>query len=268
MNDLRGYNSSTKLWDVFTGNIIIANYGSQGAIDNDDSSAYYQALANVLAYGQMGMKSDFGGHDNYHVGNVYAYVGVGGYESEFHPHAYDGHENNFSSNYVVQTGDSFNGYNPEYIFGQTCNTTGPLVWKCFQGFVGAGGDVLPPGESAIADAKALCLATPRCIAITYEGDNSTASANVYYKNGAAIGASDAWVSWALPRETGIDVVHDNRVFTKDATVQECGMNLSAWQALSPFNDPGTTVAPFPADADLVAECERVIGLTTDLRRGA
>ena len=29
-------------------------------IDNDDSSGFYQALGNVLAYGQMGMKSDFG----------------------------------------------------------------------------------------------------------------------------------------------------------------------------------------------------------------
>jgi hypothetical protein len=60
VNDLRGFTSSTKLFDVLTGNIMIANYGSQGAIDNDDSSGFYQALGNVLAYGQMGMKSDFG----------------------------------------------------------------------------------------------------------------------------------------------------------------------------------------------------------------
>ena len=57
-NDLRGFNSSAKLFDVFSGNLMIANYGSQGAIDNDDSSGYYRALGNVFAYGQMGMKSN------------------------------------------------------------------------------------------------------------------------------------------------------------------------------------------------------------------
>jgi len=198
---------------------------------------------------------------------VYPYVGIGGYESEFHPHAYDGHENNFTHNYVVQTDQSFNGENKVYIFGQTCNTSGPLVYTWHQGFVGAGGDILPPRTMDVAAAKALCLASAQCVAITYEGDNSTQSANVYFKNGASIGASDAWVSWSLPRVTGIDVVHDNRVFTPDGTVQECGYNLSDWQALSPYNDPGTTVAAFPPDEELLAECERVIGLTVDLRGG-
>ena len=246
---------------------MLANYGSQGAIDNDDSSGYYQALGNVLAYGQMGMKSDFGGHDNYHVGNVYAYVGVGGYISEFAPHSWNLHENNFSSNYVVQTGQSFNGFNAGYIFGQTCNETAPLAFQWRQGFIGAGGDVIPPGMYDVGVARAMCLNMTDCLGITYTGNNATTSANVYFKNNNNIGADDSWVSWVLQRVTGIDVVHDNRVFTKDGTVLECGLNLSDWQALSPFNDPGSSVAPFPADADLVAECERVIGLTVDLHAG-
>lgn len=49
-NDLRGYRSTTKLDDVFDGNFIIANYGSMAAIDNDDTSAHYEARNNVFAY--------------------------------------------------------------------------------------------------------------------------------------------------------------------------------------------------------------------------
>ena len=210
---------------------------------------------------------DFGGHDNYHIGNVYAYVGVGGYESEFHPHAYDGHENNFSSNYVVQTGTSFNGFNPTYIFGQTCNSSAPLAFEWRQGFIGAGGDVLPPATFDVAAARALCLSMTNCSGITYSGDNSTTTANVYFKDNNNIGDSASWVSWILPRVTGIDIVHDNQVFTKDGTIQECGMDLSAWQALSPFNDPGSSVAPFPPDAALLAACERVVGAAVDLGSG-
>jgi hypothetical protein len=55
-------------------NFVIANYNSEGAIDTDDGSAYYQVYENFFAYGANGLKSDFGGHDNRHHSNIYAYV--------------------------------------------------------------------------------------------------------------------------------------------------------------------------------------------------
>lgn len=49
-------------------------YASQEAIDTDDGSAYYNTHDNFFVYATNGLKSDFGGHDNYHNDNVYAFV--------------------------------------------------------------------------------------------------------------------------------------------------------------------------------------------------
>ena len=46
---------------------------SQEAIDNDDGSSFYHTHHNYFVYGDAGLKSDFGGHDNYHQSNIYAY---------------------------------------------------------------------------------------------------------------------------------------------------------------------------------------------------
>jgi hypothetical protein len=257
INDIRGYNSSQKLDDVISRNIIIGNYFSQGAIDNDDSSAYYIASGNVLAYGEMGQKSDFGGHDNVHIGNVYAYVGVGGYYSEFHPHAYNDHENAFINNHVIQTGQPFG---PIYIFGQTCNFTDPLRYLWNQGFIGQGGDVLPPGEYDIETALSICYNMTTCNGITFSGSNSTTRGNVYFKDTSAVIEDASWVSWTLNRITGVDIVKNNTIYTKDGTIQECGMNLSDWQNKSEWNDPGTTVQVFPSDEELLQICKDVLGM--------
>ena len=56
-------------------NFIFANYYSFSAVDTDDGSAYYEVANNFFAYGQHGLKSDFGGHDLVYSGNVQAYVG-------------------------------------------------------------------------------------------------------------------------------------------------------------------------------------------------
>ena len=58
-----------------TKNFVLSVYSSQEAIDNDDGSAYYNTTRNFFAYGANGLKSDFGGHDNYHVHNIYAWCG-------------------------------------------------------------------------------------------------------------------------------------------------------------------------------------------------
>ena len=56
-------------------NFMLANYNSQEAIDNDDGSSFYHTHHNFFVYGDGGLKSDFGGHDNVHESNIYAFAG-------------------------------------------------------------------------------------------------------------------------------------------------------------------------------------------------
>ena len=55
-------------------NFFIDNYSLQESIDNDDGSMFYHSHHNFLIYGKRGLKTDWGGHDNYHYNNVYAYL--------------------------------------------------------------------------------------------------------------------------------------------------------------------------------------------------
>jgi len=98
---LNGTPSVIKQWDDISHNFIIANYNSQEGIDNDDGSCYYHTHHNVMSYSGNGMKNDFGGHDNVHHNNLYAYVGKGfGICSQL-----PGHEDYFYNNTVVMTAD-------------------------------------------------------------------------------------------------------------------------------------------------------------------
>ena len=69
---------------------------------DDDGSAYYHTHDNFLVYGGNGMKNDFGGHDNHHYANYYAYVGqaIGLYDAQM----LRGHEDHFENNTLVLTG--------------------------------------------------------------------------------------------------------------------------------------------------------------------
>ena len=60
-------------------------------------------MDNSFVYGGNGMKNDFGGHDNYHLNNIYAYVGraVSLYDAPM----LNGHEDHFSNNKVIMTGN-------------------------------------------------------------------------------------------------------------------------------------------------------------------
>lgn len=108
--------SPDKQYDYITGNFMIANYNSQEAIDNDDGSNYYMTHGNFFVYSGNGMKNDFGGHDNHHFNNIYAYVGHGfGICSQL-----KGHEDYFYNNTVVMTHDGDYG-NP------TCSGDGMTV---------------------------------------------------------------------------------------------------------------------------------------------
>merc|ERR1711937_550021 len=62
-------------WREIHHNFFVDNYSPQEDVDNDDGSAFYHTHHNFLVYGGQGMKNDFGGHDNHHFNNVYAYIG-------------------------------------------------------------------------------------------------------------------------------------------------------------------------------------------------
>jgi len=92
-------------WRNLHHNFFVDNYSPQEGIDNDDGSAYYHSHDNFLVYGAQGMKNDFGGHDNHHYNNIYAYVGramgVTG--------TLEGHEDYFYGNKVVLTKNQVGG---------------------------------------------------------------------------------------------------------------------------------------------------------------
>jgi hypothetical protein len=80
-------------------NFILANYFSFGAIDTDDGSAYMDVHSNFFAYGEYGLKSDFGGHDMRYRNNVLAYVG-NCYHQQYRGE-YVGFNDVFTGNYCV-----------------------------------------------------------------------------------------------------------------------------------------------------------------------
>mmetsp|Transcript_50416 Transcript_50416/g.74769 ORF Transcript_50416/g.74769 Transcript_50416/m.74769 type:complete len:882 (+) Transcript_50416:102-2747(+) len=88
------------MWREIHHNFFVDNYSPQENVDNDDGSAYFKTHHNVLVYGLRGMKNDFGGHDNRHFNNLYAYVYHGLNVCKQLP----GHEDYFYSNKVVMTG--------------------------------------------------------------------------------------------------------------------------------------------------------------------
>ena len=111
-----GTASPDKEYDYIDSNFMIANYHSILAIDNDDGSNYYKTHGNFFAYSSRGMKNNFGGHDNHHFNNIYAYVGTGFRITTQLQH----HEDYFYNNTVVMTKDGDYG-NP------TCDGEGKTV---------------------------------------------------------------------------------------------------------------------------------------------
>eukprot|EP00965_Chrysotila_dentata_P248849 6208570-Pleurochrysis_carterae.AAC.1 len=100
-------------------------------VDNDDGSAYYKTHHNFLVYGGRGMKNDYGGHDNHHYANVYAYIALGlSVNSQS-----DGHENMFYLNKVVMTGESVGSFactppGKTVVFGNAYFTPSGNVSEC------------------------------------------------------------------------------------------------------------------------------------------
>jgi hypothetical protein len=106
--------SAIKAYDHIYHNFVIANYHSNFAIDNDDGSCYYDTHDNFFVYGDNGMKNDFGGHDNHHYNNIYAYIssncfGING--------QLQGHQDWFYNNTCVINKDA-----PSRYAGFDCNS--------------------------------------------------------------------------------------------------------------------------------------------------
>jgi hypothetical protein len=109
--------------DTIALNFVLANYHSSMAIDNDDGSAYFDTFSNVFisassgaAYGGNSLKSDFGGHDNFHHGNVDLFWSEGfGVCPQL-----DGHEDGYYNNYLYLAKDGNYG-------GGACTAPGKTV---------------------------------------------------------------------------------------------------------------------------------------------
>ena len=72
--DDNGAPSQYPQFNTITQNMMIANYQSQEAVDNDDGSGFYHTHHNFLVYGHYGEKADMADHDNWHHNNIYAYL--------------------------------------------------------------------------------------------------------------------------------------------------------------------------------------------------
>jgi len=111
-----GAASMVMQWRQIFKNFFVDNYSPQENVDNDDGSAYYKTYDNFFVYGGRGMKNDFGGHDNHHYGNVYAYVGQAMGDGTVQD---AGHEDYFYNNSVVMTGTD--------VGSRICSGTGKSV---------------------------------------------------------------------------------------------------------------------------------------------
>jgi len=108
--------SVVPLYNDIHHNFMIANYGSNMCIDNDDGSSWYLNHDNFEVYG--GHKSDFGGHDKFTYNSIQAYAQdyAEGLCGEFNAEV-SGYVDGFFDNRCVQ------GVNTPYLIFDECNST-------------------------------------------------------------------------------------------------------------------------------------------------
>ena len=94
----------------------MATYGLDQGIDTDDGSSFYKVNNNVVVYGTVGHKADFGAHDLQSQGNLYAFV-----DSSWSSWATNGH---FANNTVVLAGGGTGGYTSDC--GTVANPTSKI----------------------------------------------------------------------------------------------------------------------------------------------
>ncbi|CAB9517687.1 expressed unknown protein [Seminavis robusta] len=104
-------------WRRIHHNFFIDNYSPQENVDNDDGSARFHTHDNFFVYGGQGMKNDFGGCDNWHYRNIYAYVG----KAIFSMKQIKGHEDHFFENRVIMTQENVGSFQCDgdgaFVFG-------------------------------------------------------------------------------------------------------------------------------------------------------
>jgi len=91
-------------WREIHHNFFVDNYSPGMNVDNDDGSYNYHTHHNFLVYATAGLKSDFGGHDNYHHDNLYAYLdtALALWKNDF----LDGHNDRFINNRLIYTDEA------------------------------------------------------------------------------------------------------------------------------------------------------------------
>ncbi len=172
----------------------------------------------------------------------------------------DGHQDRFYNNYMVQIADG------DFAIGQVCNQTSPPGWSEMDAtYITSGGDVLPPGPYTLPAAQTLCSNTAGCMGLTFEASSASPSGTiptVYFKDHVDTGGGSGWYSWILSGRSpvGVTFVANNSYFTPTANVTECGMTVKQYQALSPYNDPGSTVGVLPLPGDILAKARIVLDL--------
>ena len=87
-------------FDEIRHNVFMGNYYAQEGIDNDDGSSLYKSHHNVIVYAEAALKSDFGGHSNWHYDNAYFFLGRRAYDTAEWV-LLPGHEDRFYNNEVV-----------------------------------------------------------------------------------------------------------------------------------------------------------------------
>lgn len=59
---------------------------------------------------------------------------------------------------------------------------------------------------------------------------------------------------------GTTVMRDNTYYTKDGTVQECGMELIDWQKNNSIHDKGSTSEKYPSDSKIMEWASKLLGM--------
>jgi len=123
-------------WREIHHNFFIDNYSPAQNIDNDDGSYHYNTHHNFLVYAAAGLKSDYGGHTNYHHDNIYAYVDTA----------------------LSLTGDTFSESTEDRFFGNRLiltDTATSVVFNSPWGCIGSGKPLLENNVYYTANGHAL-----------------------------------------------------------------------------------------------------------------
>ena len=219
-------------------------------------------MYNFLLYGQFGLKSDFGGHDNAWTGNVVAFPESSAYWNTW-GYQLAGQQNAFADNVVALSSDG------DWAQNLACDPGAGAApqWLYRPGYLPEGGDILPPQRVASIDAaKAVCAATLGCWAITYQPGEPEPSGEVYvsFKSMADAPFTNACCgTWTYNVSYGSTLVRNNSYVSPTGAVSECGMPLAAWQTKNPgVNDAGSTAGAYSAGLtdSLIAAARIVLGL--------